>query len=336
MHLMPTPQRITLPPQQHEGQTETPISLSVHEAGEGPAVVLSHGFPEIAFSWRHQIAPLAEAGYRVIVPDQRGYGASDAPEGVTTYDIDHLTGDLVGLLDVLEIERAVFVGHDWGGFVCWAMPILHPDRTAGVIGVNTPYTARTAMAPMEMAKALVGGDIEKMYMLWFQEPGVAEGVLDGQARLMFEKLLRKSESPEKVAARMLESGTLDMNPFRRLAEIETTGEALVPDDEVAVYVDAFTKSGFRGGVSWYRNFDRNWERHPDIGTQKIDLPTLMVTAAWDVALPPTMAAGMPALCNDLEMQQIEECGHWTMQEKPDELNALLVDWLQRRFPTGRG
>ncbi|MDH4017151.1 MAG: alpha/beta hydrolase, partial [Actinomycetota bacterium] len=113
---------------------------------------------------------------------------------------------------------------------------------------------------------------------------------------------------------------------------ETMGEPLVPADEIAVYVEAFERSGFRGGVSWYRNFDRNWERHPQIGVEKIDVPTLMVTAEWDAALPPTMAAGMPALCNDLEMKQIAECGHWTMQEKPDELNALLVDWLQRRFP----
>ncbi len=330
---MPTPRRIELPPQQHESGPEAPISLSVHEAGEGPAVVLSHGFPEIAYSWRHQIAPLAEAGYRVIVPDQRGYGASDAPEGIETYDIEHLTGDLVGLLDVLEIERAVFVGHDWGGFVCWAMPVLHPDRTAGVIGVNTPYTPRTPMRPTEMMKLLVNGDVEKMYVLWFQEPGVAEGVLDAQAELVFEKLLRTSEPPEKTAARMMESGSLDMNPFRRLDELETLGEPLVSDAERAVYARAFEGSGFRGGISWYRNFDRNWERLPDVGVKKIEVPTLMVTAAWDAALPPTMAAGMPALCDDLEMKQIEECGHWTMQEKPDELNALMIDWLQRRFPS---
>ncbi len=329
---MPTPRRIELPPQQHEARTEAPITLSVHEAGSGPAVVLSHGFPELAYSWRHQIAPLAHAGYRVIVPDQRGYGASDAPEGIETYDIDHLTGDLVGLLDALDVERAVFVGHDWGGFVCWAMPMLHPDRTAGVIGVNTPYTPRTPMPPTEMMKMLVGGDLEKMYVLWFQEPGVAEGVLDTRAALVFDKLLRTPIDPVQAAARMMESGSLDMNPFRRLEEIETMGEPLVPAEEIAVYVDAFERSGFRGGVSWYRNFDRNWERHPEIGVEKIDVPTLMVTAEWDAALPPTMAAGMPALCKDLEVKQIAECGHWTMQEKPDELNALLVDWLQRRFP----
>ncbi len=333
---MPTPRRIELPPQTHAGGAEPPIALSVHDAGAGPAVVLSHGFPETAYSWRHQIAPLVEAGYRVIAPDQRGYGSSDAPEGIETYDMDHLTGDLVGLLDALEIERAVFVGHDWGGFVCWAMPLLHPDRTAGVIGVNTPYTPRTPTKPTEMMKMLVNGDVERMYVLWFQEPGVAEAVLDAQPRLVFEKLLRQPVPPEEAAARMMASGELDMNPFRRLAELETMSEPLVSDAEIDAYADAFERSGFRGGISWYRNFDRNWERHPEIGVQKIDHPSLMVTAAWDAALPPTMAAGMPALCNDLEMKQIEACGHWTMQEKPDELNAILIDWLGRRFPAGRG
>lgn len=322
---------IELPPAHHDGRDEAPIRLSVHDAGEGPAVVLCHGFPELAYSWRHQIEPLVKAGFRVIVPDQRGYGASDAPDGSDAYDIDHLTGDLVGLLDVLEIDRAVFVGHDWGGFVVWAMPTLHPDRTAGVIGVNTPYTARTAMPPMEMAKLLVGGDVEKLYMLWFQEPGVAEGVLDSQARLLFEKIMRTAESPTDVAARMAASGTADMNPFRRLAELETFGQPCVSDAELAVFIDTFDRTGFRGGIEWYRNFDRNWERHPEVGVAKVDVPALMVTAEWDIALPPTMAAGMPALCNDLEMKQIAECGHWTQQERPDELNAILIDWLTRRF-----
>jgi len=328
---MPTPRLIQLPQAQHDGQDEAPIRLSVHEAGEGPAIVLSHGFPELAYSWRHQIEPLAQAGFRVIVPDQRGYGASDAPEGSDAYDIDHLTGDLVGLLDALEIERAIFVGHDWGGFVVWAMPTLHPERTAGVVGVNTPYTARPAMAPMEMAKLLVGGDVEKLYMLWFQERGVAEAVLDAQAGLLFDKLMRTAISPADMAARMLASGSLDMNPFRRLEELETLGEPLLPEDALAVFVDTFERTGFRGGIEWYRNFDRNWERHPDIGVTKIDVPALMVTAEWDAALPPAMAAGMPALCNDLEMKQIAECGHWTQQERPDELNTILIDWLTRRF-----
>ncbi len=307
------------------------ITLSVHEAGEGPAIVLSHGFPELAYSWRHQFAPLVDAGFRVIAPDQRGYGGSDRPEDTAAYDIHHLTGDLVALLDALGIEKAIFVGHDWGGFVVWAMPTLHPDRTAGVIGVNTPYTPRGPVAPTSMMRMLVGGKDERMYILWFQEKGVAEGVLDGQARLVFEALMRRGEDPAKAAERMVaEDGGLDMNPFRRLDEIPIE-PSFLPADELDVFISTFEKTGFRGGIEWYRNFDRNWETAPEVGVAKVEVPSLMVTAEWDAALRPEMAAGMPDLCTDLEMHQIATCGHWTQQEKPDELNRILVDWLTRRF-----
>ncbi|MCH2186427.1 alpha/beta hydrolase, partial [Myxococcota bacterium] len=191
MTQMPPPRRIELPALEvTPGQFEAPMNLSVHTAGEGPAVVLCHGFPELAYSWRYQLGPLQDAGFHVIVPDQRGYGGSDAPKGITVYDIDHLTGDMVGLLDALEIEKAIFVGHDWGGFVAWGMPILHPDRTAGVIGVNTPYLARSESPPTQLMSLATGGEVEKVYILWFQQPGVAESVLDPNPRLTFDRLMR--------------------------------------------------------------------------------------------------------------------------------------------------
>ena len=259
-----------------------------------------------------------------------GYADSDAPEGSEAYDIDHLTGDLVGLLDALDVDRAVFVGHDWGGFVAWAMPTLHPDRTLGVIGVNTPHMARSPLPPTQALRMVAGDDPDSIYILWFQEPGVAEGVLDRDPGRVFEVMMRRALSPAAMMQRMAEHGG-DMNPFRRLGEMEPVGEALLDADELAVYADTFARSGFRGGVSWYRNFDRNWERHPEIGVEKIDHPALMVTAEWDLVLSPAMAADMPSRCNDLETVMIPECGHWTQQEKPDELNAILVDWLTRRF-----
>ena len=177
------------------------VTLSIHEAGSGPAVVLCHGFPELAYSWRHQLPALADAGFRAIAPDQRGYGASERPEPVDAYDLEHLTGDLVGLLDALGIERAVFAGHDWGGFVAWAMPVLHPGRTAGVIGVNTPYLPRPAFPPTQMMRALVGGLDEKLYLLWFQQPGVAEAVLGQHTRRLFDVLMVRGRPPEEVGRR---------------------------------------------------------------------------------------------------------------------------------------
>jgi len=323
--------RIPLPPRNDDTASEPEIVLSVHEQGRGPAVVLCHGFPELAFSWRHQLPALAGAGFRAIAPDQRGYGQSSRPEPIEAYDLVHLTGDLVGLLDALEIEKAVFVGHDWGGFVAWAMPVLHRERCLGAIGVNTPYLPRGPIPPTQMMRALVGGQDEKMYILWFQKPGVAEAVLTRDVRPLFERLKRHGVAPEVIAARALESGELDMNPFRRLSQIEPLGEPLLSPEELEVFVSSFTLSGFAGPVNWYRNFDRNWEIVPQVGTDRIEVPSLMVTAAWDPVLRPEMAAGMPALVPDLETRRIEECGHWTQQEKPGELNRILVDWLSRRM-----
>ena len=330
MTQLPPPQSVELPAGvTPRGVDLDSIRLSVHEAGpsDGPAVVLCHGFPELAYSWRHQVPALAEAGFRVLVPDQRGYGASDRPEAIEDYSLDHLMGDLVRLLDAREIEQAVFVGHDWGGFVAWGMPIAYPDRTAGVVGVNTPNMSLPRTSLMRMAVS----DEEKLYVLWFQQPGVAEGVLDGQVSLVFEKLMRAGSAPEQRQG-LVEAGVeIDANPFRRLPELPTFGEPLLDAEELAVYVRAFEQSGFRGGINWYRNIDRNAEAHPTLGSQKLELPCLMVTAEWDMALRPELAAGMPAICSDLEMHSIEGCGHWTQQEKPGELNAILVDWLTRRF-----
>jgi pimeloyl-ACP methyl ester carboxylesterase len=329
----PAPRRVTLPARRTAtGDVVPPLTLSVHDAGSGPVVVLCHGFPELAYSWRHQFDALVAAGFRVIAPDQRGYGGSDRPEPIRAYDIHHLTGDLAGLLDALGIERAVFAGHDWGGFVVWAMPFLQPERVAGVIGVNTPYTPRTPIPPLQLFRALVGGRSERMYIAWFQEPGVAEGVLDTRARLVFEKVMRRGVEPALVQARMAaDPEGPDLNPFRKLEEVEPLGETLLTDEELETYVGAFTRTGFRGGINWYRNFDRNWETAPQIGVDKVERPCLMVTAEWDMALRPELAAGMPVLCPDLETKGIARCGHWTQQEKPAELNAILVDWLARRF-----
>ncbi|MDG2335924.1 MAG: alpha/beta hydrolase [Myxococcota bacterium] len=331
MSALPPPSRIQLAPQQGaDGSLEPPISLSVHEGGQGPAIVLLHGFPELAFSWRKQFQPLVDAGFRTIVPDQRGYGASDAPRGSQHYDMAHLTGDLVHLLDALEIEKAIFAGHDWGGFVAWAMPVLHPDRTAGVIGVNTPYLPRSPIPPTQALSFAAGGDVDKIYILWFQEPGVAESVLDQNPRIVFEKLMRRSIPMEEMQARVAE-GDGDMNPFRRLKELPETGAVLLSEEELDFYTQAFTQSGFHGGISWYRNFDRNWEQHPEFGVQKISHPSLMITAENDMALQPALAADMPSRCEDLETIMISQCGHWTQQEKPEELNRLMIDWLTKRF-----
>lgn len=319
-----------------DGREAAPLGLAVHEAGSGPAVVLCHGFPELGYSWRHQLPALAAAGFRAIAPDQRGYGGSDRPERVDAYDVHHLTGDMVGLLDGLGIERAVFVGHDWGGLVVWALAVLHPARVAGVVGVNTPNLPRAPRPPTELMRLMAGGRDERMYILWFQQPGVADAVLAAQTRLVFEKLMRAGIAPGQGAARAAEMGFEpgDMNPFRRLPELPELGEAILSPEELDVYVRSFERTGFSGGVNWYRNIDRNWETAPGVGATPIDVPCLMVTAEWDPVLRPEMATGMGALIPDLETVSIPRCGHWTQQERPDELNRVLVDWLRRKLTGG--
>jgi pimeloyl-ACP methyl ester carboxylesterase len=328
MSEFPAARRIRLPDRvTASGAREPGLTLSVHEAGSGPAVVLCHGFPELAYSWRHQIPAIAAAGFRVIAPDQRGYGGSDAPEPVEAYGMEQLTGDLAGLLQALGVERAIFVGHDWGGFVSWAMPVLYPHLAASAIGVNTPYIP---FPTTEFLRQLFTED-ERLYILWFQQPGVAEGVLDRNPRMVFEKIMRRG-----VAGRgggMLQGGRegRDANPFRRLESFEPSGATLLTETEIDVYAKAFAARGFRGPVSWYRNVDANRARFPDVSTRPISLPCLMITAEWDAALPPALAQGMSTVCSDLETHMIAGCGHWTQQEKPEELNRLLVDWLVRRF-----
>ncbi len=291
-------------------------------------MVFSHGFPELGFSWRHQVPAVVDAGFRALAPDQRGYGGSSAPDPVEAYAIEELCGDLDALCAAEGIDQAVFVGHDWGGAVVWAMPSLFPDRVAGVAGVCTPFMAFPGTDFLEM---LVDGDVERQYMLWFQQPGIAEGVMDPQARLLFEKMMVGGIDPTVMMERAFADGKLDMNPFRDLVGMEPLGDRCVSDQEIDHYAQVFERTGFRGGINWYRNLDRNRETHPEIGTTDPGVPCLMICAEWDPALPPALAANMPNQIADLEMATIDRAGHWVQQERPGEVNAVLVDWLKRRF-----
>ncbi len=304
------------------------ISMSLRDEGRGPAVVLCHGFPELGYSWRHQVPALAAAGYRALAPDQRGYGDTDRPSDVASYDIHHLTGDLVGMLDALGIERAVFVGHDWGGLVAWMMPLLHPQRTAGVIGVNTPYFPRAPMAPISLFRQMLG---ENYYIVHFQQPEVPDAGLARDVRRVFTQLGRRGVPLAEVEAAIARAGRM-RNMVEMVESDEVLGEPLLDQNELQVFVDAFSRTGFTGGINWYRNLDRNWETTPQLDGARITVPSLMVTAEWDFVLRPEMAEPMRGIVDDLEIAMIPQCGHWTQQEKPAELNAIMIDWLKRRFP----
>lgn len=311
------------------------LDMAVYERGEGPAVVLCHGFPELAYSWRHQMPAIAGAGFRAIAPDQRGYGRTvDAatghiPAAVEDYDMVHLTDDLVGLLDALGIGKAVFCGHDWGGMVVWQMPLRHPDRVAGVIGVNTPFVPRSPIDPIEAMRAAYGED---MYILYFQKPGEAERLFEADIAKTLRFWYRRSavtlEDFDTAAPEAAKS--LALTKLFEMPESTWGGEQLLTEAEAAVYREAFTRTGFAGGLNWYRNFSRNWALSEG-QAERVNVPCLMISAANDVVLRPELADGMEAFCPDLEKHVIADCGHWTQAEKPAELNALLTDWLTRRF-----
>lgn len=310
-----------------------PIDLAVHERGpaDGLPVVLVHGFPELAYSWRHQLDALGDAGHRVIAPDMRGYGRSSRPHDVEAYGAAHLAGDLDGLLSALDLDAAVFVGHDWGGFITWAMPHLYPSRVLGNVGVCTPYMG---FAPTPVLRSVFTRD-EDLYILWFQEDGVAESVMDDRVEEIFTRLLRRNIDPSLVAGRATsDTGRLVMNPFLDSstdAAAEPLGDPLGSADDLAFYVDTFRRTGFRGGINWYRNIDANGAVIPDVGVTDLPHPCLMLTAEWDFALRPEMADPMMAVLSDVERHDIPRAGHWVMQDQPEAVNAHLLDWLGRRF-----
>jgi pimeloyl-ACP methyl ester carboxylesterase len=304
------------------------IRMAVYEQGRGFPVVLCHGFPELAYSWRHQLPALAAAGFRAIAPDQRGYGRTDVPPQVEAYDMMHLTDDMAGLLDALRIDRAVFCGHDWGGAVVWNMAMMHRDRVAGVIGVNTPHMPRAPMDPLELMRQTMGED---MYIVFFNRSDDADRLLAADVpRTMRFFYRRATVTLEEFDALPPDQRNLALEQAFKAPESEWIGEPLLSDEELAYYVEAFEKTGFTGALNWYRNFTRNWERSAGLD-YRIELPCLMICAANDIALRPELADGMDAFCPDLEKHVIADCGHWTQAEKPEALNALMIDWLTRRF-----
>ncbi|MEZ5225866.1 MAG: alpha/beta hydrolase [Acidimicrobiales bacterium] len=296
-------------------------NIVVYEAGEGPLVLLSHGFPELAYSWRHQIPALVDAGYRVAAPDQRGYGASDRPDAIDAYDIDHLTGDLVNILDALGEEKAVFVGHDWGSMVVWQSALLVPDRVAGVVGMSVPFAPRSEHPPTQIWRHVFGDSF--FYILYFQEPGVADADLGRDAATTMRRLLAGMGSSDLAPSVGDDAGFVDRFP-------EPDG---LPDwltqDELDHYAGEFSRTGFTGGINWYRNFDRNWERHPELAGARVTVPSLFIGGSADPVLQMVdPEANVSWLDDHRGNVLVDGAGHWVQQERPDEVNTALIAFLR--------
>ena len=310
------------------------LSMHIAEAGDpaSPLVLLCHGFPECWYSWRHQLEALARAGYHAVAPDMRGYGRSDAPPAVESYTLLHLVGDMTALLDALGRKRAVIVGHDWGSMVAWTAAQLRPDRFPAVVGMSVPFLPRMPIKPIAMMKAMAGDRF--FYILYFQEPGKAEAELDPRARDMMRGMLFTA------------SGSVDPNHYKNFSLPKTAkfmDGMVIPEKlpdwlaeaDLEVYVREFERTGFRGGLNWYRNFDRNWELLAAFGDRRITVPALFIGGLRDaVVTGPEFAGPSPAVqmmasfCDDLRgTVLIEGAGHWNQQEAPAETNAALLDFL---------
>lgn len=292
------------------------VELEVFAAGPaGKPIVLCHGWPEHAYSWRHQVPALVAAGYHVIVPNQRGYGRSSHPAEVTDYDIAHLTGDLVALLDHYGYRSATFVGHDWGAMVVWSLALLHPDRVDRLINLSLPYQERGDRPWIEFLELVLGGDY---YFVHFnRQPGVADAMLDRNAHRFLRNLYRKN-----IPLAAPEPGMAMIN----LAEAETPlGDPVMSDSDLAVFVSAFEAEGFTGSINWYRNLDRNWHLLADVDPV-IRHPALMIYGDRDTI--PRSATLMDFVPNADVLGL--DCGHWIQQELPAETNAAILSWLQRQ------
>jgi pimeloyl-ACP methyl ester carboxylesterase len=269
--------------------------------------VLLHGFPELGYSWRHQIGALADAGYRVLAPDMRGFGLSDSPAEVEAYATDVLARDVLALLDDAGADTGVVIGHDWGSDVAWKTAWMHPERISAVAGLSVPFAPRAPAPPIEILRANLGEDF---YIVWFQEPGVADEALARDVRR-----------------------TLTTSRVWTAEWAQDTGEDLSPpdfmtEDELSVYVEAFERTGFTGGLNYYRNIDRNWERTAAYGERRIEQPAMFLTGERDPVRAFMPSEAMDGWVTDLRASVVVPgAGHWVNQEAPDVVNAALLEWL---------
>jgi pimeloyl-ACP methyl ester carboxylesterase len=316
------------------------IRLNIAEQGKGPTVILCHGFPESWYSWRHQIAALAEAGFHAVAPDMRGYGKSDRPEAIDQYTIFHLIGDLVGLLDALEAPTAVVVGHDWGAQIAWQAARLRPDRFRAVASLSVPLRPRGPVRPTSVMPQTADA---QFYQLYFQQPGVAEAEMERDPRITVHRMLygasgEGAAASRAAAARGYVTGTPGMVP-RTGGMLQGSGTPLplpawLSEADIDFYAGEFRRTGFRGPLNYYRNVDRNWELLAAFAGVTVKVPALFVAGDHDMvmAAPPGMDQQLVNLRQFVttlrDVRILPRCGHWTQQERPGEVNAAIIDFIR--------
>jgi len=307
------------------------LRMHLAEAGAGPLVLLLHGFPESWYSWRHQLRALSEAGYRAVAPDQRGYGQTDRPDEVRAYTMLHLVGDVIGLIDALGDERAVVVGHDWGAPVAWNTALLRPDRVHGVVGLSVPYRPRGPASPLSVMRARLG---EGFYQAYFQRPGVADAELSRDVRATLRRVLYSASGDAPWTGEPRQPVVPDGGGFLDLLVEPPELPAWLTEADLDFYAGEFERTGFTGGLNWYRNIDLSWELMAPWQGAVVTPPALYAAGDRDlvVNLPgvkerlATLQEAAPRL---EPVRLLPGCGHWTQQERPTEVNAALLGFLGR-------
>lgn len=313
---------------QHRFVDTNGIRMHIVEAGSGPLVLLLHGFPESWYSWRHQLNALSAAGFRVVAPDQRGYGQTDRPDAIDAYSIFHLVGDVIGLLDALEAPQAVVVGHDWGAPVAWHTALFRPDRVRGVGSLSVPHRPRGSRPPLAVMRELRG---EAFYQIYFQKPGVAEADLQRDVRTTLRATLYGASGDSPTVPDLIVRPGQGFIPTGNLP-------AQLPDwltgADVDFYTAEFERTGFTGGLNWYRNIDRNWELTAPWTGAQIGVPAVFAVGDRDPVF--HFPGGGPGMVDRLRDSVpklkrgvvLEGCGHWTQQERVAEVNNLLIDFAR--------
>ena len=305
------------------------IELHVAECGAGPLVLMCHGWPELWYSWRHQLVALAAAGFRAVAPDMRGFGRSSAPHDVAAYSILHNVGDMVALVEALGAKRAVIVGHDWGAPVAWHAALMRPDIFSAVAGLSVPHRRRGLTMPLQTLKAAGKSDY---YWIYFQEPGVAEAEFERDPRATIRRILYFGSGDTPREHKM--SFYVDRQKGFLGPSIDPV--ALPPwltEADIDVFATEYQRTGFRGGLNWYRNIDPNWELTAPWHGATIRQHALFIAGTRDAVI--TGSLGRRAL-DELETVVpnlerkilIDGAGHWIQQERPAEVNAALIEFAR--------
>lgn len=308
------------------------IRMAVYEKGRGMPVIFCHGFPELAYSWRHQLDSVAAAGFHAIAPDLRGFGSTDKPRPVDAYAATEICDDLIGMMDSMGLEKAIFCGHDWGQFIADTMLLLYPERCAGLIDIGAPHTYRpkTLPAPHWQGENLVD---KAAYNAFMQQPGIPEKLLNSHVRDFFTTFFRRDYfTSDNLRQLPVTSPERRLDLPALLQNNDTNKPLFVSAQDLDVYVSTYEKTGFDGGINWYKAMDKSWR---EIQKRKlhwgVNVPYLYLWPAQDPINIFGLKLGLEDYIANLEMHSVKNSGHFVIEESPEQVSQYILRWLGKNF-----